>query len=49
MTRMTLAALITLFAVTTAGAQIVPYFPSAWPQPGSFDGAGVETPDDPED
>ncbi|WP_420397731.1 hypothetical protein [Nioella sp.] len=46
MTRLTLAALITITTVTLASAQAIPYFPTMWPQPGSFDGPPVVTQDD---
>lgn len=46
MTRLTLAALITLATVSAASAQVIPYFPSQWPQPGIFDGPAIVTQDD---
>lgn len=45
MTRLTLAALITLATVTAAAAQTIPYFPTQWPQPDSFDGPAIVTQD----
>lgn len=46
MTRLTLAALITIASVAMASAQTIPFFPTHWPQPGSFDGPPVVTQDD---
>jgi hypothetical protein len=46
MTRLTLATLITLASLTAAAAQTIPFFPTTWPQPGSFDGPPVVTQDD---
>jgi hypothetical protein len=48
MTRLTLAALITLASLTAAMAQTIPFFPTHWPQPGSFDGPAIVTQDDQE-
>ena len=46
MTRLTLATLITMASLTAAAAQTIPYFPTNWPQPGSFNGPAVVTQDD---
>lgn len=46
MTRLTLAALITVATVSAVAAQTVPFFPTTWPQPGSFDAPAIVTQDD---